>query len=116
MSTLKTMTLDELRETPLTKEQKQAIRSAAKKAKSGKTTEDPDCPKMKKKSSPNSARGGRFTPAGTSRRRRRYNARGHRRLGVVQEPGKGLSNEDKRGLEGLRVRLKQNKKNFRQAA
>ncbi len=48
MSTLKTMTLDELRETPLTKEQKQAIRSAAKKAKSGKTTEDPDCPKMTK--------------------------------------------------------------------
>ena len=48
MSALKTMTLDELRETPLTKEQKQAVRSAAKKAKSGKTTEDPDCPKMTK--------------------------------------------------------------------
>ena len=46
MSTLKTMTLDELRKTPLTEAEKQTIRSAAAKVKSGKTVEDPDCPKQ----------------------------------------------------------------------
>ena len=48
MSTLKTMTLDELRKTPLTEAEKQTIRSAAAKVKSGKTVEDPDCPKQTK--------------------------------------------------------------------
>lgn len=48
MSTLKTMTLDELRKTPLTEAEKRTIRSAAAKVKSGKTVEDPDCPKQTK--------------------------------------------------------------------
>lgn len=48
MSTLKTMTLDELRKTPLTEAEKRTIRSAAAKVKSGKTAEDPDCPKQTK--------------------------------------------------------------------
>ena len=48
MNTLKTMTLDELRKTPLTEAEKQTIRSAAAKVKSGKTVEDPDCPKQTK--------------------------------------------------------------------
>ena len=46
MSTLKTITLDELRRTPLTEEEKQVIHSAAAKVKAGKTIEDPDCPKQ----------------------------------------------------------------------
>ena len=48
MSTLKTMTLDELRKTPLTEAEKQTIRSAAANVKSGKTIEDPDCPRQTK--------------------------------------------------------------------
>ena len=48
MSTFKTITLDELRKTPLTKKEKQTIRAAAAKVKSGKTVEDPDCPSQTK--------------------------------------------------------------------
>ena len=42
------MTLDELRKTPLTDEEKAIIRSAAAKAKAEKTVEAPDCPKQTK--------------------------------------------------------------------
>lgn len=42
------MTLDELRGTPLTEEEKQTIRAAAEKAMAGKTADDPDCPKQNK--------------------------------------------------------------------
>ena len=48
MNTIKTITLDELRRTPLTEEEKQIIRNAAAKTKLGKTIEDPDCPKQTK--------------------------------------------------------------------
>lgn len=48
MNTTKTMTLDELRRTPLTEDEKQTIRTAAEKARAGKTADDPDCPKQGK--------------------------------------------------------------------
>lgn len=48
MNTLKTITLDELRRTPLTDEEKAVIRSAAAKVKDGKAIDDPDCPKQTK--------------------------------------------------------------------
>ena len=48
MSTIKTMTLDELRRTPLTEEEKLIIRSAAENAKAENTADDPDCPKQSK--------------------------------------------------------------------
>lgn len=48
MSTIKTMTLDELRRIPLTEEEKLIIRSAAEKAKAENTADDPDCPKQSK--------------------------------------------------------------------
>ena len=44
MSTLKTITLDELKKTPLTKEEKQIIQLAAEKMRNGETVNDPDCP------------------------------------------------------------------------
>ena len=48
MNTTKTMTLDELRRTPLTEEERQTIRTAAEKARARKTDDDPDCPKQGK--------------------------------------------------------------------
>ena len=48
MNTMKTITLDELRKTPLTEEEKLVIRSAAEKVKSGESIDDPDCPKQTK--------------------------------------------------------------------
>lgn len=45
---MRTMTLDELRRTPLSEEDKQIIRDAAANVKAGKTVEDPDCPKLTK--------------------------------------------------------------------
>lgn len=44
MSTIVTMTLDEIMRTPLTEEEIRTIRAAAKKASEGKIVEDPDCP------------------------------------------------------------------------
>lgn len=48
MNTTKIITLDELRRRPLTKEEKQIIRNAACKVRSGETENDPDCPKQSK--------------------------------------------------------------------
>lgn len=49
MSTIVTMTLDEVRNLPpLTEEEQQIIRTAANKAREGNTVEDPDCPKQTK--------------------------------------------------------------------
>lgn len=44
MSTLVTMTLDEVESTPLTAEEISIIRTAAEKATAGKIVDDPDCP------------------------------------------------------------------------
>lgn len=49
MSTLGTMTLDELREKPLTENEIRIIRAAAAKARTADTDYDPDCPKSTKK-------------------------------------------------------------------
>ena len=48
MSTLVTMTLDEIERTPLTAEEIQTIRKASEKAAAGNVTYDPDCPKQTK--------------------------------------------------------------------
>lgn len=48
MNTMKTITLDELRRTPLTEEEKQIIHNATTKAKVGNTVDDPDCPRQTK--------------------------------------------------------------------
>ena len=48
---------------------------------------------------------------------RNTHARGHRCFGVVQKPGKRLSDENERRFKGPCVRLKnKTKKNFRQVA
>ena len=49
MSTLVTMTLDELREQPLTENEIRIIRAAAAKARTADTDYDPDCPRSTKK-------------------------------------------------------------------
>ena len=48
MNTTRTITLDELRRTPLTEEEKRTIHAAAEKARAGNTIDDPDCPKQTK--------------------------------------------------------------------
>lgn len=48
MSTTRTMTLDELRGAPLTEEERWTIRSAAERAVTGGTVDDPDCPRQTK--------------------------------------------------------------------